>query len=172
LTQSGDSFASPLGTNDEQLPRIESASLKPRIPPGRAIRQINEALAAGTSPGGFLPAAENTLLVVSDDFTGKLGIEAISIARSRNASAVDAPDILEADRKIRGDANSEKRVWRLALAGFTGGAATAALIAVLLASKPVTHADVWWTCILFTMVAALVLFIASYPRHGLRIGKR
>jgi hypothetical protein len=43
---------------------------------------------------GFLPSAENTLLAASDDCAGRLGIEAIIIARSRNDTAADQQDDL------------------------------------------------------------------------------
>jgi hypothetical protein len=172
VTQSGENHTPLLGELNQQLPRVESAPLKPRIPPGRAARQINDALAANPSIGGFLPAGENTLVVISDDFTGKLGTEAVSIARSRNGSGIDAPDVIAADRKIRGDANAEKRAWRLTLAGFTGGAAAAAIVAVILAPQPVHDADYWWACIVFLAITSLILFVASYPRRDTSTERR
>lgn len=150
---------------NEQLPRAESDALGELLPPSRAIRQINDALSVENAPNGFLPAAENVLLAVSDDFTGKLGIEAVGIARSRNATAVDKQDILDADKRLRGSGDAEKRSWILAVAGFLGGGAAAALIAFLLAPSPVRHADYWWSCMALLGISSFILFFISYPRH-------
>jgi len=144
-----------------RLTRIDSDS--PRLPPGRAIRQINDALSVESSPKGFLPAAENILLAASDDFTGKLGAEAIRIARTRNATAVDRQDVLEADKRLRQDIATERRSWMLGLAGFTGGGAAAALIAVLLAPSPVANAKYWWASVVTLGIVATALFYVSYP---------
>ena len=152
-------------TEEQQGPLPQIQAGPPRLPPGRAVDQINVALSAEASPKGFLPAAENTLLSASEDFTGSLGIEAIRIAEYRRATAVDRQDVLEADKKLRGNLDSEKRAWRLGLGGFMGGAAAAALAAVLLAPKPVHHANYWILSIVVLSVAALVLFLTSYPRE-------
>jgi len=165
LTYSRENVPPAVASSDGQLPRIEPEALKEQLPPSRAIRLINDALSAENSPGGFLQAAENTLLVVSDDFTGKLGIEAIGIARARNATAVDKQDILDADRRLRRNGTAEKQAWKLAMAGLLGGGAAAAFIALLLAPKPVTHASYWWSCIVFLFLAACILLLISYPRH-------
>lgn len=93
MNGSADGSGALPGETQGRLTRVDS---DPRRPPdGRAIRLINEELATENSPSGFLSAAENTLLAASDEFTGKLGIEAIKIARGRNATAVDKQDVLE-----------------------------------------------------------------------------
>jgi hypothetical protein len=171
LTSAGEDHSSVAASSDPRIPRAESESLGRRLPPSRAIRQINDALSAETSPSGFLSAAENTLLAVSDDFTGKLGIEAIGIARSRNATAVDKQDVLDADRRLRGTNNSEKQAWLLALAGLLGGGAIAALVALLLAPPPVAHAIYWWLCISLLFLTSCIFLLISYPRHA-RNGRR
>jgi hypothetical protein len=145
------------------LPQIQSGP--PRLPPGRAIDQINVVLSAEASLKGFLPAAENSLLAASEDFTGTLGIEAIRIAEHRRATAVDRQDVLDADKKLRGSLDPEKRGWRLGVGGFMGGGAVTALVAVLLAPKPVHHATYWILSIVVLSVAALALFLTSYPRE-------
>jgi hypothetical protein len=120
-------------------------------------------LSVESSPGGFLSAAENALLAASDDFTGKLGVEAIRIARQRHATAVDRQDVLDADANLRSTVTAERRGWLLGLAGFTGGAALAALAAVLLAPKPVHNSDLWWACIIVLAIFSTALFYVSYP---------
>ena len=152
--------------SDGQLPRIESAT--PRLPFGRATRQINDALAPEGSPSGFLAAAENTLLAASDDYTGRLGIEAISIARSRNATAVDRQDVRDATKRLRENATVDRQSWRLALAGFTGGGAISAIVALLFAPKPVTNIAYWYVSITVLGFLTFVLFSISYPHHRAR----
>lgn len=153
----------PSGTDHDQmqLSRIESDSL--RLPPSRAIRQINDTLSSESSPSGFLPAAENTLLAASDDFTGALGIEAIRIARARHATAVDQQDVQDADKRLRGSASGERQGWMIGMAGFTGGAAIAILVAVVLSPKPISDTGYWWTAIALLGAACLTLFSLSYP---------
>jgi hypothetical protein len=146
-----------------RLQRVESDALK--LPPGRAIDQINAALSTETSLKGFLPAAQNTLLAVSDEFMGILGVEAIKIAEYRSATAVDRQDVLEADRNLRRSLDSGKQSWRLALGGFTGGAAVAAFVAILLAPKSAPHAGYWWLSIAALGAVTLTLFVISYPRR-------
>lgn len=136
-----------------------------------AIRQIYDALSVENSPTGFLPAAENTLLAASDNFTGQLGVEAISIARSRNATAVDKQDVFDADRRLRASVGPEKQAWMLALAGFLGGGAAAALISLLLTPSPVHLAGFWWFCIVVLCIFSSALFLVSYPRQS-RVGRR
>lgn len=154
---------------DETQGRLTRAdSDPPRLPVGRAIRLINEELGVASSPSGFLPAAENTLIAASDDFTGKLGIDAIQIARRRNATAVDKQDVLDADRRLRESLTTERRSWILGLAGFAGGGGIAALVAFLLAPKPVSHAGYWWASVIALSAAAAVLFYISYPGQGKR----
>lgn len=164
MTQPSGDLDSQSGERQTQLSRVESDPLK--LPPSRAVRQINEALQAETSLSGFLPAAENTLLAASDDFTGSLGIEAIKIARSRNATAVDRQDVLDADGGLRGTA--ERRGWALGVAGLTGGGAIAATVALLLAPPPVVHPDYWWSAIVVLCALAIVLFYVSYPSRRRR----
>jgi hypothetical protein len=118
-----------------RLSRIESGSVS--LSPSEAVKQINDALNAEGSPSGLLPAAENTLLAASDDFTESLGKEAIKIARARHATAVDRQDVLDADGRLRGGAFVEKQGWMLGIAGLTGGGAIATVVALLLSPKPV-----------------------------------
>jgi hypothetical protein len=54
----------------------------------------------------------------------------------------------------------------LALAGFTGGGAAAALVAVVLAPKPVAHTGYWWLVIAVLGIITFVLFSISFPRQG------
>ena len=53
----------------------------------------------------------------------------------------------------------------LALGGFMGGGAAAALVAVLLAPKPIAHSDYWWLSIAILGIIAITLFYTAYPRH-------
>ena len=131
------------------------------LPESAAAIRINEALKREDSPHGFLPAGENALLAASDDYTGALGIEAIKIARARNATAVDKQDVLDADGRLR--VSVERRNWALGVAGLAGGGAISALISYLLAGKHVIHADVWWTAIGVLGALALILLYISFP---------
>lgn len=149
-----------------QLSRTESATA--RLPFSRATRQINEALDPQGSPSGFLPAAENTLFAASDDYTGRLGIEAISIARARNATAVDRQDVRDAIKRLRENATADRQSWRLALAGFTGGGAICAVVALMLAPKPVVNVAYWYVSITVLGIITFVLFSISYPHHRAR----
>jgi hypothetical protein len=164
LTHSGGNLDSHTHENQTQLSRAESDALK--LPPSRAIRQINEALSAEGSPSGFLPAAENTLLAASDEFTGSLGMEAIKTARARGATAVDRQDVLSADARLRN--TTERKNWMVGVAGFTGGGATSALIALLLASGPGVHRSYWWSAIVALAVFTIILFYISYPSGARR----
>lgn len=149
-----------------QLPRIESAPA--RLPFGRATRLINETLDSQGSPSGFLPAAENALVEASDDYTGRLGIEAISIARYRNATAVDRQDVRDAIKRLRENVTVDRQSWKLALAGFTGGGTVSAVVALLLAPKPVVNVAYWYVSISVLGIITFVLFYISYPHHRIR----
>lgn len=165
MTQSSDS--PQLGNNRDldQLPRIESETLSSNLPSSAAIRRINDELSRDTAIRGFLKVAENSLLATSDEFTGSLGIESIKVTRSRHGTAVDKEDVIEADRRLRGNARTEKQHWLLALAGFLGGAAAAALVALLIASRPVAYADYWWLSVGTLGIIAILLFVICYPRR-------
>jgi hypothetical protein len=165
LTQPSESSRSGANHDLDHLPRIESEDLSSKLPSGGAIRRIRDELSRDDAPRGFLVDAENSLLAASDDFTGSLGIESIKIARSRHGTAVDKEDVLEADRRLRGNPRTDVRNWMLALAGFLGGAAAAALVALLIASKPVSHASYWWSAVASLGVIAISLFVACYPRQ-------
>jgi hypothetical protein len=153
--------SSAISGESQRISRIDSD--RPRLPPGRAIRNINEALNVESTLSGFLPAAENTLLAASDDFTGSLGVKAIQIARMRNATAVDRQDVLVADKSLRSNVGAEKRGWLLGLASFAGGAAIAALVAFLLAPRPISHPGDWWISIIALAIFSTILFSVSYP---------
>jgi hypothetical protein len=162
---SGGSGMHPDETKD-RLTRVDSDP--PRLAAGRAIRLINEELGVEGSPSGFLSAAENTWLAASDDFTAKLGVMAIQIARRRNATAVDRQDVLDADSSLRENITAERRSWVLGFAGFAGGGGVAALVALLLAPKPVPNSGYWWASIVVLGAAAAILFYISYPWQGKR----
>ena len=148
----------------EQASRVELDL--PRLPPGRAIARITDALDAESSPNRFLSAAEKALMTAVDDYAGRLGTEAIAIARSRNATAVDRQDVQDAKKKLDENPTAEKkRIWILTLAGFTGGGAVAALVTLLLAPKPVVNIAYWWASIAILFVITIVLFVITYPRH-------
>jgi hypothetical protein len=145
---------------------LRAATDTPKLPPGRALNHINDALKSENPPIGFLPAGESTLLAMSDEFIASLGVEAIRVARARNATAVDRQDIKEADRKLRGNNAAERRAWLLGLGGVAGGAGAAAIVAVIASPVPVRHATDWWLIIAMFVVAAVALVSASYPRPG------
>jgi histone H3/H4 len=155
------------GSQHDHLQRIESKL--PKLPPSKAVRQINEALAAEDFPSGFLSAAENTLIVASDDFTAKLGVEAIQVARSRHATAVDRQDVQDADRNLRSSRSLERQGWLLAVAGITGGSAITAAVAILL-PQTTSHPRYWWTVISLLSIVSLVLFSIAYPWSQRRSG--
>jgi hypothetical protein len=154
------------------LPRI-NADL-PKLTSGRVLERITDELDAGGVPTGFLPAADTTLVAAGDDYLGKLGVEAVRIARRRNATAVDRQDVLDADVVLRGSIAVEKRGWLLSLAGLTGGGAIGALASFLLASRPLPHADSWVAAIIVLALLSVVLFYISYPiqRDRSRVSNR
>lgn len=156
----------PVDENSSKLTRVESDT--PRLPPGRAIRQINDALGAESSITGFLPIAENTLLAASDDFTGGLGVEAIRIARERGATAVDKEDVLAADSKLRDYGEAEKRGWFTAVAGLVGGGALGGAITLALTPDSVRNTGIWWVLIAGFGVISVFLFSISFPRRRRR----
>ena len=157
----------PSADSHSVLPKIESNNV--RLTPGRALEKINQALKVEGGPQGFLPAAENSLLAASDNFTGKLGVESIEIATSRNATAVDRDDVLKANRQLLGDFGTEKRAWTLGVAGLCGGSAITAAVSVLLAPDPVVNAWLWWLIISVLAIVGVALFFQSYPRRGREI---
>jgi hypothetical protein len=105
---------------------------------------------------------------VSDDFTGELGIEAIRIAQSRGATAIDVEDVREADRKLRDSRNAERKAWILGLGGIFGGAAAAAIVALVISPTPARASDLWWLVIAVLGSIAMISFGASYPRKKRR----
>jgi hypothetical protein len=109
------------------------------------------------------------LLTASDEFTGALGIEAIRVARARNATAVDRQDVKEADRKLRENSTAERRAWFLGLGGVAGGAAAATMVAVVASPTPVQHVTDWWLVIAVLSIVAMILIGASYPRGRRRV---
>jgi hypothetical protein len=130
---------------------------------GDAVARIAAELKREENPHGFLAAGENALFAATDEYAGALGITAIENSRLRNGSAVDKGDVKIAVRLLRGDVEAERRSWLLALAGFAGGAAVAAITAFLLADKPVHHGGYWKTGIALLALVSVTLFIASYP---------
>src|SRR5579859_4693961 len=151
-------------TNEGQQSLPQAATETPKLPPGGAINRIIDALKGDDSPDGFLPAGENMLLAVSDEFTGALGVEAIRVARDRHATAVDRQDVQDADRRLRNSGTADRRTWFLGLGGVAGGAAAAAIVAVAISPTPIRHVNYWWLVIAILILITATLAGVSYPR--------
>lgn len=112
------------------IPRVEPPKSGISLHDG-PVKAITRAVEATTGVKGFLEAAEITLVAYSDNITEKIGVEAVRVASDRGASAVDTPDIAEADGKLFPQNKEGQSPWKWGLIGIVAGAALSFLITIL-----------------------------------------
>lgn len=83
-----------------------------------------------------LPGAQTTLAARSDEFTQKVGVEAVRIAGERRAIAVDIPDVDNAVEHLYPSDVRSSATWRWALLGIIAGGLLSFLITGLFPSIP------------------------------------
>ncbi|KAA1248227.1 hypothetical protein F0Q45_21775 [Mycobacterium simiae] len=145
-----------------ELPLAAPSNFEFGVEPGR---RITDELHRHAGIEGFLEAASQRLIAITDDQTAALGIEAVKIAAARGASAVDASDILAADAKLNHPPFAEQvRAWLFGVGGVLIGAGLS-LAPALALTKQLEHAVLWWSAVIALLVIGAALAGLGFPRR-------
>lgn len=128
-------------------------------------RRIQAELGRHPDIGGFLAAGTQRLIAITDEQTAALGIEAIAVAKVRNATAVDAVDVVAADTKLNHPAFAEQvKAWLFGIGGVLIGAGLS-LAPTLALTKQLEHPGIWWSGEGAVLVVGLILAGVGFPRR-------
>ncbi len=153
--------------SEAPLPRAAARNLVLGEEPARRIK---DEISRHREIEGFLDAATERLIAITDELTAGLGIESVKEAKGRGATAVDAVDVVAADLKLNHPQHAEQvKAWLFGVGGLLIGAAFCNAPTLTLV-RPLPHPLIWCGTTIGAMVVGLIFAGIGFPRRRKRKG--